>query len=274
MAEFYPGGSLRVGGGGGGGTTTYASYGIPSVGALYTGILVSELVLVVVGAFAAIWGLVLSRGVGSSARVRRAARGMLLGTTILAAVIVVAVPALQSTLYHHDNPVGSCSSTTPAGPCYSFWGITQGSGTTTSWGAGLGWWLGLGSAVLLAAAFQTGASSVSARSSLSAGRLARREPLSDVREVPSTPDPPIAIADLRRLVELRSQSDLGQVPREEFLEAKRRLLAAAPASASGGPGPQTPLPSAELSLLKSLYDSGALTEEEYRLLERRALLWI
>lgn len=268
-ALFYPGSNLYAGGGGGGGTTTYANSGLPSVGGLYLSVLAGAIALALLAWLVAGHSLGLARGKWSSLSVRRAARFALLAAVVLSAFLAFAVPVAQPALYRADNPAGSCSSAAPPGVCGSFWGTSSGPAGTSSWGAGLGWWLDLTSAVLLGLAVALGTVAVVPRPMPEVSPAGSR-----AGPVASAETSPLSLGELQRLAELKWLSDSGQVAPEAFLEAKRRLLRAAPSPGLAGPGPRTPLPSEELSILKSLHDSGALTDDEYHLLERRALLWI
>lgn len=149
VAYFYPGGSIYAGGGGGGGITSYANYGLPSVGLLYAAAWVGAFVLAVTSWVVAGYAMGVSRGKWGSVPGRRTARTALLVAMVVGALLALAVPIAQPSLYRTDNPLGSCTSAAPPGPCASFWGTTHGGGTTTVWGAGLGWWLDLALVVLL-----------------------------------------------------------------------------------------------------------------------------
>jgi len=84
----------------------------------------------------------------------------------------------------------------------------------------------------------------------------------------------ISAGDLEFLLELKARSDAGEVDAELFHDAKRRLLEAPPPDRSAAPSPRDPPPAEELALLDELRGVGALTDDEYALLERRILLWI
>lgn len=148
-AYFYPGGNIYAGGGGGGGITSYVDYGLPSVGQLYAAAFVGVLALVAVSWVVAGYALGVSRGKWDSVAGRRAARMALLAAIVVGALLSIALPTAQPSLYRADDPLGSCASAAPPGPCGSFWGTTHGASMTTVWGAGLGWWLDLALVVLL-----------------------------------------------------------------------------------------------------------------------------
>ena len=147
-AYFYPGGNIYAGGGGGGGITSYVGYGLPSVGLLYAAVYVGTLALVAVSWVVAGYALGASRGKWGSVTGRRAARMALLAAIVVGALLAIALPTAQPSLYRADDPLGSCTSAAPPGPCGSFWGTAHAAGTTTVWGAGLGWWLDLALVVL------------------------------------------------------------------------------------------------------------------------------
>ena len=84
----------------------------------------------------------------------------------------------------------------------------------------------------------------------------------------------VSTGDLEFLLELKVKSDAGEVDAELFHDAKRRLLEAPPPDRTAAPGPRDPPPAEELSLLDELREAGALTDDEYALLQRRIVLWI
>lgn len=273
---FYPGSQVATVTNGGGGTTTYAGIGVPSVGALYGGLVVGLALLAFLAAATAIHGFASVRGRWASPRLHRVARAGLLGAVLLALLLALAAPLAQPALYQHDNPANACSSATPPVACSSFWGSTSQGGVSTVWGAGFGWWSDVVATGLLAAmlVFQVAVSAPSRPTppTTAPPPVAPRPPPEEER--PPKPTAPIAVADLRRLAELKWLSDAGQVAPTAFLEAKQRLLDAPPPAGQTGPDPRAPLPSEELSVLRSLHDSGVLTDAEYEVLERKVLLWI
>lgn len=266
---FYPGSAVSTVTNGGGGTTSYDAIHIPSVGALYAGVLGGAVVLALFAAGAAVHGFASARGRWTSARARRLARSALSGALLVSLLLGIAVPVSQPALYQHDNPSNACSSATPPVACSSFWGKTAQGGATTTWGAGFGWWADVVAAGLLAVALVLAV----ATAAPAPVAVPPATPRPRGEEAPK-PSSPLSVADLHRLAELKRLSDSGEVPLSTFQEAKQRLLDAAPEAGGAGPGPRAPLPSQELSLLKGLHDAGALTDEEYERLERRALLWI
>jgi hypothetical protein len=272
---FYPGSQVSAYTNGGGGTTTYAGIAAPSVGALYGGVLAGLAVLALLAAATAIHGFASVRGRWSSPRLRRIGRAGLLGAVLLALLLALAAPLAQPPLYQHDNPSNACSSPPPAVACASFWGSMNQGGVSTVWGAGFGWWADAVASGLLAAmlAFEVAVAAPSLpRPPVPAPPTVAPRPPEEER--PPRPTTPLSVADLRRLAELKWLSDAGQVAPTAFLEAKQRLLDASPPAGLAGPDPRGPPPSEELSVLRSLHDSGVLTDAEYEVLERRVLLWI
>jgi hypothetical protein len=267
-AYYYPGTDTTVVTDGGGGTTTYAAVHVPSVGDLCVLVLVGAIVLTLASFALAVYGLGYARGRWGTSRGRAAARRILLAAVLVGLLLVVVVPIAQPALFRTDDPMGACSGPSPLGECSAFWGASHAGGVATSWGGGFGWWLALSATVLLVGALLAGTVSATAPASpfASPSRAAPRRP--------PVERGPVLLAELERLSELKARSDRGEIPESEFLEAKRRLLAAAPRPGTEGPGAATPLPADELSALRQLRDAGALTEAEYETLERRALLWI
>ena len=149
-AEFYPGGSFYAGGGGGGGTTTYAAYGLSLVGALYEGILAGSAVLTVLAWAGAGQGFLRWARQSGPDRQGLAIPPLVATGLSLAAGLLLVDPLAQPLLYRSDDPGGSCTVGSAAGPCSSFWGSVQSSGVSRVWGAGQGWWLDLGVVVLFA----------------------------------------------------------------------------------------------------------------------------
>lgn len=269
LVEYLPGNDLRVASVGGGGTTSYAAAGVASIGSMYVSVLAAAVVLALLAWTLAGYGLGRATGRWGGPRTRRLARAALLAGIGLSLVLAVAVPVVQPALYNAANPKGVCSSGYAPGACSSFWGSSHGVANSTSWGAGLGWWLDVGVAVLfglglLLRTFATVATEDRARLRAASSRSASR----------ARDRGPVRLVDLQRLAELKRESDRGGVPLEAFLEAKQRLLADAPGASTAAPDPRAPLPSEELALLRALRDDGALSQEEYELLERRVLLWV
>jgi len=273
--SFYAGTSVTVYTTGGGGATTYSAIGVPTVGDLYTAILAGLVVLAVLAGAVAVHGFAAARGRWGSPRLRWMGRAGLLSAVLLALLLALAAPLAQSPLYQHDNPKDACSSATPPPACGSFWGSSDQGAIANVWGAGFGWWADAVATGLLAAMlfFEVAVAAPPVPAPSAVAPTVESAPSSKEERSPK-PGGPLSIVDLRRLAELKRLSDTGQVPPSSFQEAKQRLLDAAPPADLAGPNPRTPLPSEELSLLKRLHDSGALTDEEYEILERRALLWI
>ena len=265
--EYYPGTSVYVTGGGGGGLTTYANSGVASVGDLYLLVLAGAVAVAVLGWCLGGYGL--ARMIGRIAGGRRLARVALLASIFLSVLLLAAVPFAQPALYAAANPARACTSAAPPGACTSFWGSSHGPTGSTVWGAGAGWWFLGASAILLLLALWLGTVAAVSSADLQRAREKEAEARRDVNRRAA-----LSAYDLERLAELKALADAGTAPREKFLEEKRRLLAPLPAGRTEGPDPNSPLPARELELLKTLHEQGTLTDEEYAVLERRALLWI
>ncbi len=281
--DYYAGGSLRVSSSGGGGTTSYADAGVGSVGSLYGGVLAVGYALALLGLALGVYGFGRSFGWWGAVDRPRLLRWTLVGALGLTVALALVVPLLQPSLYHANDPAGVCTGANPPGPCYSFWGSSSASGATTDWGAGLGWFLALGGIVGFALALFVQFLPEAAPAPVPRSPIAPPPtmppvppPRIDVRAAApnAPPPPPLPIAQLRRLAQLKALSDSGQVPIEQFVQAKRELLDSPPPPRPGGRPPTKDLPADELALLESLRRSGALTNDEFDRLRRRALLGV